>query len=147
MEPHCLGWSADYGRSGCNNRLFMEAVPRIARTGSPWRDLSDMFAIRSTPLRRSSDWHETDVFERIFDALSDEPSMEYAMVNATIVKVHRNDRAQKSVSEARRRKPIPREARNLRMTAFDQKLLLQDQRVQAYRHARLQSRSMPRSIS
>ena len=43
MEPHCLGKVTDPGRSGANNRLFVEAVLWIARTGSPWRDLPPSF--------------------------------------------------------------------------------------------------------
>lgn len=39
MEPHCLGKPSDPGRSGGDNRLFLEAALWIARTGSPWRDL------------------------------------------------------------------------------------------------------------
>ena len=35
MEPHCLGKSTDPGRSGCDNRLFVEAVFWIMRPGSP----------------------------------------------------------------------------------------------------------------
>lgn len=34
MEPHCLGKPSDPGRSGANNRRFVEAVLWIARTGS-----------------------------------------------------------------------------------------------------------------
>jgi transposase len=34
MEPLCLGKPGDPGRSGNNNRLFVEAVLWIARTGS-----------------------------------------------------------------------------------------------------------------
>ena len=66
----------------------MEAVLWIARTGSPWRDLPERFGNWSTAFRRFSDWRKADVFKRIFDALTDEPDMEYAMVDATIVKVH-----------------------------------------------------------
>jgi len=90
MAPHCLGKPTDPGRSGRDNRLFMEAVLWIVRTGSPWRDLPALFGNWSTAFRRFRDWREADVFKRIFDALSEEPDMEYAMVDATIVKVHRH---------------------------------------------------------
>ncbi len=67
----------------------------IARTGSPWRDLHALFGNWSTAYRRFRDWHEADVFRRIFDALSEEPDMEYAMGDATIVKVHRHGQGAK----------------------------------------------------
>lgn len=34
MDPHCLGKVTDRGRNGTNNRLFLEAVLWIARTGN-----------------------------------------------------------------------------------------------------------------
>ncbi|HXR93676.1 MAG TPA: transposase, partial [Steroidobacteraceae bacterium] len=37
MEPFGLGKPSDPGRTGADNRLFLEAVLWIARTGSPWR--------------------------------------------------------------------------------------------------------------
>ena len=99
MEPYCLGKPEDPGRSGKNNRLFLEAVLWIVRTGSPWRDLPAMFGNWSTAFRRFRDWREADVFKRIFDALSEESDMEYAMVDATIVKVHRHGEGPKGDSE------------------------------------------------
>ena len=39
MEAHCLGKPNDAGRSGKDNRLFVQAVLLIVCTGSPWRDL------------------------------------------------------------------------------------------------------------
>lgn len=101
MEPHCLGKPTDPGRSGRDNRLFVEAVLWIVRTGSPWRDLPAHFGNWSTAFRRFRDWREAGVFKRIFDALSDEPDMEYAMVDATIVKVHRHGQGAKGGLKAR----------------------------------------------
>jgi transposase len=79
----------------------VEAVLWIARTGSPWRDLPSMFGKWNTVFKRFRDWVKADVFKRLFDAVSDEPDMEYAMVDATIVKVHRHGQGAKGGLRAR----------------------------------------------
>ena len=48
-----------------------------------------------------SDWVRADVFQRLFEACSDEPDLEYAMVDATIVKVHRHGQGAKGGLRAR----------------------------------------------
>ena len=83
MAPHCLGKASDPGRSGGDNRLFLEAVLWIARTGSPWRDLPPSFGKWNTVFKRYRDWVEADVFTRIFDAASEDPDMEFAIVSRT----------------------------------------------------------------
>src|SRR3546814_20505693 len=73
MEPHCLGKPTDPGRSGRDNRLFVEAVLWVVRTGSPWRDLPGAFGNWKTVFKRYRDWVKADVFIRIFEACSEEP--------------------------------------------------------------------------
>jgi transposase len=101
IEPHCLGKQSDPGRSGLDNRMFIEGVLWIARTGSPWRDLPPEFGKWNTVFRRYRDWVKADVFRRIFEALSGDPDMEYAMVDGTIVKVHRHGHGAKGGLKAR----------------------------------------------
>ncbi len=50
---------------------------------------------------RFRDWVKADVWKRQFEAASDEPDMEYAMVDATIVKVHRHGQGAKGGLKAR----------------------------------------------
>ena len=56
IEPLCLGKPSDPGRSGGDNRLFLEAVLWIARTGSPWRDLPPTFGNWNRVFKRYRDW-------------------------------------------------------------------------------------------
>jgi transposase len=95
MEPLCLGKATDPGRTGGDGRMFLEAVLWIARTGSPWRDLPPMFGHWNTVFKRYRDWVKADVFKRLFDAVSDDQDMEFAMADATIVKVHRHGQGAK----------------------------------------------------
>ena len=101
MEPFCLGKPSDPGRSGSDNRMFLEAVLWIARTGSPWRDLPAAFGKWNTIFKRYRDWVKADVFQRLFEAASDDPDMEYAMIDGTIVKVHRHGQGAKGGLKAR----------------------------------------------
>lgn len=63
--------------------------------GSPWRDLPPAFGRWNTVFKRYRDWVKADVFVKLFEACSDQPDMEYAMVDATIVKVHRHGQGAK----------------------------------------------------
>src|SRR4051794_41801159 len=86
MEPRCLGKPGDPGRSGKDNRLFVEAVLWIVRTGSPWRDLPPLFGNWNSVFTRFRDWVKAEGWQRLFDALSGEPGPGNGLGGATLVK-------------------------------------------------------------
>jgi transposase len=59
MLPGKLG---DPGKSAANNRLFVEAVLWIARTGSPWRDLPGEFGLWNSNYQRFARWSRRGVW-------------------------------------------------------------------------------------
>ena len=92
MEPLCLGKPGDPGRRGKDNRLFVEAVLWIARTGSPWRDLPPSFGHWNSVFTRFRDWVKADIWKRLFDAVSDDSECADADA-ASDARAWRDDRA------------------------------------------------------
>jgi transposase len=90
IAPLLPGKAGDPGRSAADNRLFVEAVLWIVRAGTPWRDLPEAFGNWGSVWKRFRRWALKGVFERIFAALSGDPDFEYALIDGTIVKVHRH---------------------------------------------------------
>ncbi|WP_116288836.1 IS5 family transposase [Ensifer sp. LCM 4579] len=90
MALHIIGDERTRGSSGRNNRLFVEAVLWIVRTGSPWRDLPEVFGEWNSVFRRFSRWSRKGVWWRIFEAMSDDPDFEYLIVDSTIVRAHQH---------------------------------------------------------
>lgn len=56
MSPHIIGDERTRGSSGRDNRMFVEAVLWIVRTGSPWRDLPEVFGDWNSVFRRFRRW-------------------------------------------------------------------------------------------
>lgn len=90
IAPLLPGKEGDPGRSGDDNRLFIEGVLWLVRAGAPWRDLPPHFGKWGSVWKRFRRWAEKGVFERIFNELSTDPDFEYALVDGTIIKVHRH---------------------------------------------------------
>lgn len=57
------------GRHGKNDRLFLEAVCWIIRTGAPWRDLPPDYGNWKTVYNRYHYWVKQEHFKRIFEEL------------------------------------------------------------------------------
>ena len=90
IAPLIIGRPDQKGSTGRDNRMFVEGVLWIVRTGSPWRDLHEVFGDRNTDFRRFSRWSAKGVWWRIFEALSDDPDFEYLIVDSTIVRAHQH---------------------------------------------------------
>ena len=101
IAPLLPGKPGDPGRTAADNRIFLEAVLWIARTGAPWRDLPDEFGLWNSVFRRFRRWALKGVFERVFIALSGDPDFEYAMIDGTIVRVHQHGTGAKGGLAAR----------------------------------------------
>ena len=90
MAAHIIGDERTRGSSGRDNRLFVEAVLWVVRTGAPWRDLPNAFGPWNSAFRRFSRWSEKGVWHRIFAAMSDDPDFEYLILDSTIVRAHQH---------------------------------------------------------
>lgn len=78
------------GGTARNNRLFLEGVLWIARTGSPWRDLPEKFGYWGNVYVRYNRWCLSGKWTQIFTALSDDPDFEYVMIDSSIVRAHQH---------------------------------------------------------
>ena len=90
IAPLLPGKGGDPGRTAADNRLFVEAVLWMVRTGAPWRDLPVCFGCWNSAFRRFRRWSRKGIFENIFNVLSGDPDFEYAIVDGTIVRVHQH---------------------------------------------------------
>jgi putative transposase len=90
MAVHIIGDERSRGTSGRDNRMFVEAVLWIVRTGAPWRDLPEVFGHWNSTFRRFNRWSAKGVWQRLFAAMADDPDFEYLIVDSTIVRAHQH---------------------------------------------------------
>jgi transposase len=72
-----------------DNRLFVDAVLWIGKTGAPWRDLPERFGKSNSVWRRFDRWATKGVWLRIFEALKD-PDLEWLILDSTVIRAHQH---------------------------------------------------------
>jgi len=83
------------GREGCpggraeDNRLFVNAVIWMARSGAPWRDLPERFGRWNSVFQRYNRWSKSGVWTRVAEALQS-PDLEARLLDSTVIRAHQH---------------------------------------------------------
>jgi transposase len=87
LEPHLPGRAGVWGGIARDNRLFINAVCWILRTGAPWRDLPPDYGDWKNTHRRFCRWRDRGLWEKLLEQLIDQPDFEWLMIDASHSKV------------------------------------------------------------
>jgi transposase len=90
IAPLLRGKVGDRGRSGNDNRAFIDAVLWIARTGSPWRDLPSELGRWNSIYVRFARWSDKDVWQEIFAVLRKDADFEEVYIDSTVIRAHQH---------------------------------------------------------
>lgn len=82
------GKEGDPGRSAADNRLFVNGVLWVQRSGAHWQDLPDRYGKWKSLHKRFGRWAANGVWERIFADLIDDPDNDYIMLDTTLIRAH-----------------------------------------------------------
>ena len=80
-RPGQTGWL------GRDNRLFVDAVLYVAKTGIPWRDLPERFGRWPAVYKRFDRWCRKGTWGAVFAALQD-PDLEWLVLDSTVIRAH-----------------------------------------------------------
>jgi len=82
------GKAEDPGRSGRDNRVFVNGVMWVLRSGARWHDLPERYGKWKTAHKRFTRWAKAGVWERVFESLIKDRKNDYLMLDSTLVRAH-----------------------------------------------------------
>jgi transposase len=87
IETMLPGKAGDPGRTA-DNRLFVNGVLWVLRSGAHWHDLPERYGKWKSVHTRFSRWAKAGVWERVFEALTKDRDNQYLMLDTTLVRAH-----------------------------------------------------------
>jgi len=90
IEHLLPGKPGDRGATARDNRLFVDAVLWIARTGAPWRDLLERFGDWNTTSQRFNRWARSGAWARVMEALGGDADLEHLLIDSPIIRAHQH---------------------------------------------------------
>ena len=96
------GKVGDPGRSGRDNRQFVNGVLWVLRSGAHWHDLPERYGKWKTVHTRFARWAKAGVWERVFEALIKDRDNRYLMLDTTLVRAHQQAATGKGGPKIRR---------------------------------------------
>ena len=82
------GKAGDPGRTAADNRLFVNGVLWVLRSGAHWHDLPERYGKWKSMHQRFARWAKAGLWERVFESLTADPRNEYLMLDTTLVRAH-----------------------------------------------------------
>src|SRR6202166_764318 len=88
IQDFLPGRKESVGRTAADNRLFVNGVLWVLRSGARWEDLPERYGKYKSVHKRFTRWAKAGVWERVFDSLTADPDNQYLMLDTTLVRVH-----------------------------------------------------------
>jgi transposase len=88
IAPLLPGKAGDPGRTASDNRLFVNGVLWVLRSGAHWCDLPERYGRWKTAHKRFSRWAKAGVWDRVFADLIKDRDNQYLMIDSTLVRAH-----------------------------------------------------------
>ena len=78
------------GRPRKDNRIIMNGIVWLARSGAPWRDLPERYGSWKTVYSRFRKWIDDGILDNIFRILSLEAELEELSIDASIIQARQH---------------------------------------------------------
>ncbi len=88
IEGLLPGRMGTVGRTALDNRLFVNGVLWVLRSGMRWQDLPERYGKYKSVHKRFSRWSAGGVWDKVFTDLVKDRKNQYLMLDSTIVRAH-----------------------------------------------------------